>query len=131
MPTNQSIHNNFNEFIVHFDFDTVAAGAVSTAAGGVRADGCTVTKTGVGTYTVTVNRVAFYEVLHRQCQLSQSPATAFWASITGVALSADSQSTVISITTWDDNATPAAANLGANGNISGQVVLRRHKIVVP
>lgn len=129
MPTSQATHQAFNKHEVDFEFDTVAAGAVSTATGGVRADGCAVVKTGVGTYTVTVTNIPHVEVISRSVQLNQAAGTAFWAGITGIVVT--NGSTVISITTYDDNATPAAANLGANGVISGRVVLRRNRITVP
>lgn len=126
MPTNQAVHQCFAKHEVDFDFDTGAAGAVSTTTGGIRADGCTVVKTGAGTYTVTVNNIAHVEILGRQVQVHQATGTAFWAGITGITVV--NGSTVIAITTYQANAAPVATNLGAAAVISGRVVLRRNKI---
>lgn len=127
MATPISISQNGGEWTVRFDVDISAAGAVSA----VRGDGITVTKTGTGTYTVQVNRINFYEVLERCVQLHSAVGvvTAKWASITAVALSqADlSLGALITITVWDDNATPVAADPAAACILSGHVTFREWK----
>lgn len=127
MPNNSAIEQTSYTWRVPFEFDLNASAAITATRG----DGITATKTGTGTYTVRVNRQDFVEVLARDVNFYTvvgSP-TSRWASITLIDTdgAGDGTGAVITITTWDDNATPAAADTNVAGIISGEVVFRYMK----
>ena len=127
MPSSGTISGmSVGEFTVRFEIDTDGTGAITATRG----DNVVAAKTGTGTYTVTPTAgvlrntgaalLPFAEVLHRQVQLLQATPTAFWATITGVVASTG----VISITTLQANASPAATNVSAVSTIAGYVTFR-------
>lgn len=130
MPTSQDIKQNFGEWTVRWDIDLANTGTVSATRG----DGIVVTKTGVGTYTIRVERLVFFEVLERAVDLHFGTVAneIQGAVITGIDLdgAGDGTGCVISITTYDDNATPAAANITVTSTcvMSGHVTFRMWKI---
>lgn len=126
MPAHAGPGSTANEFTVNCEFDTDGTGAVTATRG----DGMVVAKTGTGTYTVTpvagqlrstgAALLPFTEVISRTVELNQAVGTAFWAGITGIVAATG----VISITTYQANAAPAATNLGAVSTVSVRVTFR-------
>lgn len=132
MPTNQSIFQDHAVQVVTCDIDIANTGTVGT----VRGDGLVVTKTGTGTYTVQVKNTDFYEVVFRGVQLhfgTQANAIQHAAITSITANSGAGTGAVINITTYDDNASPAAANLTVTSTcqMSVQVHFRRWKVQSP
>ena len=123
MPTLVQVSLQDNEWHVRGEIDLTTAGAILATRG----RGLVFTKTGTGVYTVRVVGYIFKEVLARQVQLHAATPTPAYAEITGIDLdgAGDGTGAVITITTLDDNATPAAANIAA-GTISLDVVFRMY-----
>lgn len=131
MPTMAAQHWNVGEIVVNFEVDLTAAAAINTAAGSVRGDDIVATKTGTGLYTIRVVGRTFYEVLFRHAEFHPAGAANIVnAKVTAIDLdgAGDGTGAVITITTLDDYATPAAADVVAAGTISGQVVFRGSKV---
>lgn len=127
MATVSQVSLNADEWVVRCEFDITTAGAIAA----VRGDGVTVAHPTTGTYTVTVDREYFFEVLHRHAEYNQATPTAAWAGITSIDVdgAGDGSGAVITVKTFDDNATPTAADL-ATGTVSVQVTFRRHPVRV-
>lgn len=118
---------NVAECAVRCEFDLSAAAAVTATRG----DDVVVTKTGTGVYTVRVVGRTFYEVLKRFAWLSRAAPGTANAQVTSIDLdgAGDGTGAVITVTTLDDFATPAAADVGAASTVSVEVVFRTRKIV--
>lgn len=135
MPTGESIKQNYSEWQIRGEFDITAAGAVS---GSPRGDGLSVTKTGVGTYKVTVKGaqgLRASSVLKRYAAVVPANSgatlgTALAARVSAVAHAAAPNADDVEITIITSNALGGAAadNTTAAETISFEVVCRSGNI---
>lgn len=130
-----SIQNNLSTHLFEGEFDLSAAAAVTA----VRGDSITVTKTGVGSYTVRVaardqGAPPVVEVLNRHANLSNgTPAGALGVKVMGITVDT-AQATkddilIAIVTTATAGGTGAAADTTAVATVDFQVKVRTRRVV--
>ncbi len=107
--------------VIEYDgmIDLTTSGAISASRG----EGITFARASAGVYTATLDEI-FYDCLGAFVDLSEATVTSAGVRITDIDLQA-SGGAVITFSTFDDNATPAAADLAA-GSVSFRAVFRRY-----
>lgn len=136
MPSIEQIAQNYNEWQIRGEFDLSSAGAVTAA--GTRGDGLSVTKTGTGTYKVTVKGaqgLRASQVLYAGCDVVPARTggtlgTALFARITSVAHAAapNGDDVEILITTSATKGSAAADNGTAASTVTFDVCVRSGNI---
>jgi hypothetical protein len=119
---------NEGSLYLNFEVDLSAAAAITATRG----TGVTASKTGTGQYTFTIKGgtrgIKLVETLMRTCDLSGTPATAFWGKVTSGPTQTsggtnDGDITVV-VTTLSNAATPVAADTTGACTLSVAMCLR-------
>lgn len=131
---NISIQNNLNTHLIEGEFDLSAAAAVTATRG----DSITVTKTGVGAYTVRLaardqGSPAVFEVLNRDANLSNgTPAGALGVKVMGITVDSAQVTKddilIAIVTTATAGGTGAAADSTAAITVDFRVKVRTRKV---
>ena len=118
---------NEGAMYINAEVDLNASAAITATRG----TGVTASKTGTGAYTFTwkggTRGIKLVEVLTRTCDLSGTPAAAFWGKVTGVSQTVGGTSDgdiVVTVNTLSHAATPAATDTTGACQLSVMLCIR-------